>query len=158
MTLIGLTSIVGSRSATRVSTVFLPKNVAATTSPHAKSSRLAAAVAGARTTTSAHASSHPGMTTVRVMTIAILLRYYQGGEGRVHNRTEALASFTSGMTGDGEPPRRSLLDHLNNADANGLAKGGPLSFSFEVVPAAGRVTRRRALIAQLAPGLVDDGH
>jgi hypothetical protein len=60
--------------------------------------------------------------------------------------------------GETDNIRRSLLDHLNNHDANGLAKSGPLSFSFEVVPAAGRVTRRRALIAQLAPGLGDDGH
>ena len=52
--------------------------------------------------------------------------------------------------------RRSLLDFLNDSDANGLAESGALSFSFEVVPAAGRVARRRALMAQLAPGLRDD--
>ena len=52
--------------------------------------------------------------------------------------------------------RRSLLDFLNGSDANGLAESGALSFSFEVVPAAGRVARRRALVAQLAPGLGDD--
>jgi hypothetical protein len=105
VTLVGLPSIVGSRSATRVSTVFLPKSVAATTSPQAKSSRPAAAGdGGARTTTSAHASSHPGMTTVRVMTIAILLRYYQEGEGRVHNGTDS-GELHERDDGDGEPPR-----------------------------------------------------
>ena len=59
--------------------------------------------------------------------------------------------------GETDDIRRSLLDHLNNPDANGLSEGGPLSFSFEVVPPAGRVTRRRALIAQLAPGLAAEG-
>jgi hypothetical protein len=42
-------------------------------------------------TTSAHASSHPGTTTVRVMTIAMRLRYYQRANGRVHNRTDRSA-------------------------------------------------------------------
>jgi hypothetical protein len=41
---------------------------------------------------------------------------------------------------------------------DGFAKSDPLSFSFEVVPPAGRVARQRALIAQLAPGLADRDH
>jgi hypothetical protein len=53
--------------------------------------------------------------------------------------------------------RRSLLDHLNDPDVDRLAESGPLSFSFEVVPPARRGAHRRALIAQLAPGLADGG-
>jgi hypothetical protein len=56
--------------------------------------------------------------------------------------------------GETDDIRRSLLDHLNDE----LAESGPLSFSFEVVPPAGRNARRRALIAQLAPGLADNNH
>ena len=55
--------------------------------------------------------------------------------------------------GETDDIRRSLLDHLNDE----LAESGPLSFSFEVVPPAGRGARRRALIAELAPGLADEG-
>ena len=61
VTLSGLTSIVGSLSATSGWTVFLPRRVAAKMSPQLKSSRPVAAVAdGASMTTSAHASSHTG--------------------------------------------------------------------------------------------------
>jgi hypothetical protein len=60
--------------------------------------------------------------------------------------------------GETDDIRRSLLDHLNDPDVEGLAESGPLSFSFEVVPPAGRLARRRALIAQLAPGLADETH
>ena len=55
--------------------------------------------------------------------------------------------------GETDDIRRSLLGHLNDGDADGLVDAGPLSFSFEVVPPAERVARRRALIAKLAPGL-----
>ena len=58
--------------------------------------------------------------------------------------------------GETDDIRRSLLDHLNDPDVEGLAESDPLSFSFEVVPPDGRVARRRALIAQLAPGLAGD--
>ena len=57
--------------------------------------------------------------------------------------------------GETDDIRRSLLDHLNDTDVNELVESGPLSFSFEEVPPAGRGARRRALIAQLAPGLAD---
>jgi hypothetical protein len=59
--------------------------------------------------------------------------------------------------GETDDIRRSLLDHLNDAGADGLVRTGPLSFSFEVVPPAERVARRRALVAELAPGLADHG-
>lgn len=80
------------RSATATSgwTVFLPTRFAAKASPLLRSSRpVATAADGASMTTSAHASSHPETTAVRVMTIAMRLRYYQWGNGRVHNRTTA---------------------------------------------------------------------
>jgi len=59
--------------------------------------------------------------------------------------------------GETDDIRRSLMGHLNDADADGLVNAGPLSFSFEVVPPAERVARRRALIAKLAPGLAGNG-
>ena len=77
-TLRGLTAIVGTLATTSGWMVFLPARFAAKASPLLRSSRPVAAVAdGASMTTSAHASSHPETTTVRVMTIAMRLRYYQ---------------------------------------------------------------------------------
>ena len=108
VTLIGRTSIVGTLSATRGCVVFLPRTVAANTSPQLKSSRPAAAIVdGARMTTSAHASSHPGTTTVRV--IVILLRYYQRGKGRVHNGTDLCFRFPDRRATLAELARSSLL-------------------------------------------------
>ena len=86
---------------------------------------------------------------------------FRAVQDRAPDASGVYAIFTSQRwvhIGETDDIRRSLLDHLNNADANGLATCGALSFSFEVVPAAGRVTRRCALIAQLAPGLGDDAH
>ena len=55
--------------------------------------------------------------------------------------------------GETDDIRGSLLDYLNDADVEGLADEGPLSFSFEEVPPARRAARRLALIARLAPAL-----
>ena len=86
-TLSGLTSIVGNLATSSGGTVVRPTRVAKA-SPLLRSSRKVAAVAdGASMTTSAHASSHPETTTVRVKTIVMRLRYYQCGEWAVHNRT-----------------------------------------------------------------------
>ena len=88
VTLSGLTSIVESLSASRGSTAFLPLSFAAKASPVSSSRAVAIVADGASMTTSAHASSHTGTTNVRVMTIAICLRYYQPRNGRVHNSTD----------------------------------------------------------------------
>jgi len=46
--------------------------------------------------------------------------------------------------------RQSLFDHLNTLGAC-MKRRGPLSYSFELVPAAERVTRQQSLIATLVP-------
>jgi hypothetical protein len=46
--------------------------------------------------------------------------------------------------------RQSLFDHLNALGAC-MNRRGPLSYSFELVPAAERATRQQALIAALVP-------
>jgi hypothetical protein len=52
--------------------------------------------------------------------------------------------------GETEDVQESLFRHLNKPSAC-IARLGPLSFSFEVVPAAERVGRHQALVEALAP-------
>ena len=52
--------------------------------------------------------------------------------------------------GESDDIRQSLFGHLNEPAAC-MARRGPLSFSFEVVPAAQRATRQQALVEALAP-------
>ena len=59
-----------------------------------------------------------------------------------------------GETGD---IRQSLFDHLNTLGAC-MKRRGPLSYSFELVPAAERVTRQQALIATLVPACNPTAH
>lgn len=53
--------------------------------------------------------------------------------------------------GESDNVRKSLFEHLNEPGAC-MARLGPLSFSFEVVPPAGRLDRQQALVAALVPG------
>ena len=46
--------------------------------------------------------------------------------------------------------RQSLYRHLNEPNAS-MTRLGPLSFSFETIPAAERVSRQQALVAALMP-------
>jgi hypothetical protein len=52
--------------------------------------------------------------------------------------------------GESEDIKQSLFRHLNEPSAC-MARRGPLSFSFEVVPPAERVGRQQALVAALGP-------
>lgn len=52
--------------------------------------------------------------------------------------------------GESEDIKQSLFKHLSGPSA-WMARRGPLSFSFEVVPPAERVCRQQELVAALAP-------
>lgn len=52
--------------------------------------------------------------------------------------------------GETEDVQKSLFEHLN-ALSRCMAKRGPLSFSFELVPPAERIGRQHALVAALGP-------
>ena len=52
--------------------------------------------------------------------------------------------------GESHDVRESLFGHLNDPSAC-MARRGPLSFSFEVVPTAERVGRQQALILARGP-------
>jgi len=52
--------------------------------------------------------------------------------------------------GEGDDIRQSLFRHLNEPSAS-MNRFGPLSFSFELAPAAERKARQQALIAELEP-------
>ena len=54
------------------------------------------------------------------------------------------------FVGESEDIRLSLFRHLND-DGASMTRFGPLSFSFELLPPAERVPRRKALIAALDP-------
>ena len=54
------------------------------------------------------------------------------------------------FVGESDDIRLSLFRHLNDGTAP-MTRFGPLSFSFELVPPAERVARRKALIAELEP-------
>ena len=52
--------------------------------------------------------------------------------------------------GESDDIRQSLFEHLNAPGAC-MKRRGPLSYSFELVPAAERATRRQALVTALVP-------
>ena len=54
--------------------------------------------------------------------------------------------------GETDDIRQSLFGHLNDASAP-MDRFGPLSFSFQTVPASDRVSRQKALVAELKPVL-----
>ena len=62
----------------------------------------------------------------------------------IHNRRQWL------YVGESEDVKASLFGHLNTPGPC-TARPGPLSFEFEVVPAAERADRQQALVAALAP-------
>ena len=78
---------------------------------------------------------------------------YRAVQDKVPNMSGVYTIFTSQRwlyVGESEDVKQSLFRHLNDPSAC-LARRGPLSFSFEVVPAAERVGRQRARVAALAP-------
>jgi predicted GIY-YIG superfamily endonuclease len=52
--------------------------------------------------------------------------------------------------GESDDIRQSLFEHLNAPGAC-MKRRGPLSYSFELVPAAERAIRRQALVTALVP-------
>jgi hypothetical protein len=52
--------------------------------------------------------------------------------------------------GESQNIRTSLFRHLNDKDT-GMAQFGALSFSFELIPSAERLSRKQALVAELTP-------
>ncbi len=52
--------------------------------------------------------------------------------------------------GESDDIRQSLFRHLNDPEAC-MTRLGPLSFSFETMPAVERRSRRQALVALLVP-------
>jgi hypothetical protein len=88
---------------------------------------------------------------------------YEGGEtyAFAYLAVQAKAPSESGVytiytsqqwvyVGESADIRQSLFRHLNEPDAC-IARRGPLSFSFEMVPATERVSRQQALVTALAP-------
>ena len=67
------------------------------------------------------------------------------------------AVFTSRRwvyVGESNDIRQSLFRHLNDAPAP-MHRFGPLSFSVEIAPVGERVSRQRALLAELRPACQD---
>ncbi len=83
---------------------------------------------------------------------------YRAVQDKAPNMSGVYTIFTSRRwlyVGESEDVKESLFRHLNEPSAC-IARLGPLSFAFEVVPAAERVGRQRALVAALAPACQRD--
>jgi predicted GIY-YIG superfamily endonuclease len=78
---------------------------------------------------------------------------YQGVQEKGPNASGVYMIYTSQewvYVGEGEDIQKSLFQHLNEPSAC-MDRFGPLSFSFELVPAAERTSRQQALVAELEP-------
>lgn len=78
---------------------------------------------------------------------------FRAVQDKAPNKSGVYTIYTSQQwlyVGESEDVKESLFRHLNEASAC-MARLGPLSFSFEVVPAAARLGRQQALVAALAP-------
>ena len=78
---------------------------------------------------------------------------YQAVQAKAPNASGVYTIYSSQQwvyVGESDDIRQSLFRHLNEPDAC-IARRGPLSFSFEMVPAAERVSRQQALVTALAP-------
>ena len=78
---------------------------------------------------------------------------YKAIQDKAPNASGVYTIYTSQRwlyVGESDDIRQSLFGHLNEPGAC-MKRRGPLSYSFEVVPAAERVTRQQALVAALAP-------
>jgi hypothetical protein len=72
---------------------------------------------------------------------------------KVPNASGLYTIYTAGRwvyVGESDDIRQSLFQHLNEPSAS-MNRFGPLSFSFELAPAAERTGRRHALISELEP-------
>ena len=78
---------------------------------------------------------------------------YQAVQEKAPSASGVYTIYTSQRwlyVGESDDVQRSLFGHLNEPGTC-LEQRGPLSFSFEVIPAADRVARQQTLIATLAP-------
>ena len=78
---------------------------------------------------------------------------YRAVQDKAPNASGVYTIYTSRRwlyVGESDDIRRSLFEHLNKLD-DCMARRGPLSFSFELVPSAARVARQQALVATLVP-------
>jgi hypothetical protein len=78
---------------------------------------------------------------------------YQGVEEKAPNASGVYVIYTPAQwvyVGQSDDLQKSLFGHLNEP---GTCMGGfgPLSFSFELVPADARLARYQALLAELSP-------
>ncbi|HWW86234.1 MAG TPA: hypothetical protein VNZ26_21715 [Vicinamibacterales bacterium] len=78
---------------------------------------------------------------------------YQAVQEMAPNASGVYTIYTSQRwvhVGESDDIRQSLFRHLNDPPAC-MARYGPLSFSFETVPMAERVSHQQALVAALKP-------
>ena len=78
---------------------------------------------------------------------------YRAVQDKAPNTSGVYTIYTSQrwlFVGESGDVQESLFRHLNQPSA-WIARGGALSFSFEVVPPSERVARRQALVTALAP-------
>jgi hypothetical protein len=78
---------------------------------------------------------------------------YRGVQEKAPNASGLYTIYTSQQwvyVGESDDIRHSLFRHLNEPDAC-MDRCGPLSFSFELTSSAERVSRRKALMAELRP-------
>jgi hypothetical protein len=78
---------------------------------------------------------------------------YRAVQDKAPNTSGVYTIYTSQRwlyVGESGDVQESLFKHLNQPSAC-LARRGPLSFSFEVVPPAERVVRQQALVTALEP-------
>ena len=84
---------------------------------------------------------------------------YQGVEEKAPNASGVYTIYTSQRwvyVGDSDDIQQSLFRHLNQPSAC-MHRFGPLSFSFELAPAAERVFRQQAPVAELEPACNSEG-
>jgi hypothetical protein len=78
---------------------------------------------------------------------------YQAVQEKAPSASGVYTIYTSQRwlyVGESDDVQRSLFGHLNEPGPC-LEQWGPLSFSFEVIPAPDRVARQQTLITTLAP-------
>jgi len=78
---------------------------------------------------------------------------YQGVQEKAPKASGIYTIYTAKRwvyVGESEDIQQSLFQHLNEPSAC-IGEFVPLSFSFETAPAAERVSRQQALVAELEP-------
>jgi hypothetical protein len=78
---------------------------------------------------------------------------YRAVQDKAPNMSGVYTIYTSRRwlyVGESEDVKQSLFKHLSEPSAC-MARRGPLSFSFELVPPAERVGRQQALVEALGP-------